>query len=119
MFPEEERELARETFSMSIRAIISQKLLPSIKEGVKRIPAIEILVANSMVRKLVMDGRETELPTVIRSNEADGMQDFTKSLCDLVNKEWVDLKSANEYASNLEELKMALKGIRTSTGGIM
>ena len=119
MFPEEERELARETFALSIRAIVSQKLLPSIKKGIKRIPAIEILISNSMLRKLIMEERESEIPTLIRSNEADGMQDFSKSLCDLVNKEWIDLKSAHEYAPNLEELKMALKGIRTSTGGIM
>ena len=119
MFPEDEQELARHTFGMSMRAIVSQQLLPSLKEGVSRMPAIEILISNSIVRKLIFEERETELPQVIRSNEADGMQDFTKSLCDLVDREWIDLKSALEYAPNVEELKMALKGIRSTAGGIL
>lgn len=119
MFPEEERILARQTFAMSIRAIVSQQLLPSLKPDAKRMPAIEILIANSMVKKLILEERETELQMIIRANEADGMQDFTKSLCDLVNREWIDLKVALEYAPNVEELKMALKGIRTATGGIL
>jgi hypothetical protein len=36
-----------------------------------------------------------------------------------VEEEWVDLKVAMDYAPNVEELKMAMKGIRTSAGGIM
>ena len=119
MFPEEDRGLARQTFSMSLRAIISQQLLPSIKEGFGRMPMIEILLANSIVRKLIQDERDTELPSVIRANETDGMQDFTKSLCDLVNREWIDLKVALEYAPNMEELKMALKGMRSAVSGIL
>ncbi len=47
------------------------------------------------------------------------MQDFTDSLQKLVMEEWIDLKVGLEYAPNVEELKMALKGIRTSTSGIL
>jgi hypothetical protein len=47
------------------------------------------------------------------------MQDFTESLRTLVMDEWVELKVALEYAPNVDELKMALKGIRTSTSGIL
>ncbi len=47
------------------------------------------------------------------------MQDFTDSLCRLTQEEFVDLKVAMEYAPNVEELKMALKGIRTSASGIL
>jgi len=47
------------------------------------------------------------------------MQDFTDSLQKLVMEECIDLKVGLEYAPNVEELKMALKGIRTSTSGIL
>jgi twitching motility protein PilT len=119
MFPEEDRGLARQTFSMSLRAIVSQQLLPSIKEGFGRMPMTEVLLANSIVRKLIQEERDTELSSVIRANESDGMQDFTKSLCDMVNREWIDLKVAYEYAPNVEELKMALKGMRSAVSGIL
>jgi Tfp pilus assembly ATPase PilU len=40
------------------------------------------------------------------------MQDFTESLRSLVEGGWIDLKVALQHASNVEDLKMALKGIK-------
>ena len=119
LFPQEERDLARQTLSLTIRAIISQILLPGIKKGIERVPAVEILIANPIVRKLISEGRENDIPTVIRAGSGEGMQDFTDSLCRMTQEEFIDLKVAMEYAPNVEELKMALKGIRTSTSGIL
>ena len=119
MFPQEERDLARQTFALTIRAIISQQLMPGIRPDVKRIPAIEILINTPVVRKLISEGREGDLPAVIRAGSGEGMQDFTESLRRLVEEEYIDLKKALEYAPNVEELKMALKGIRAGAGGIL
>jgi twitching motility protein PilT len=119
LFPMEERELARQTFALTVRAIISQQLLPGIKKEAKRIPAIEILLANPIVKKLISEERESDIPGVIRSCEGEGMQDFTESLRKLVEGEWIDLKVALQYAPNVEELKMALKGIRATSGAIL
>ena len=82
-------------------------------------PAIEILLASPIVRKLISEERESEIASVIRASQNEGMQDFTESLRILVEEEWVELKVALEYAPNVEELKMALKGIRSSTSGIL
>ncbi|MBC8481187.1 MAG: PilT/PilU family type 4a pilus ATPase [Planctomycetes bacterium] len=119
LFPQEERELARQTFALTIRAIISQQLLPGIREDAKIVPAIEILLANPIVRKLISEGRENDLPNVIRSCQKEGMQDITESLRKLIAEEWVDLKVGLNHAPNVEELKMALKGIRGSSSGIL
>ncbi len=119
MFPQEERELARQTFALAIRGIIAQMLLPGIQKESPRVPAIEILLANSTVRKLLSEEREADIPTVIRSSQNEGMQDFTDSLRTLVEKELIDLDTALEYATNKEELRMALKGIRASSGAIL
>ncbi len=119
LFPQEERDLARQTFALSIKAVISQTLMPGIKKDAKRIPAIEILIANPIVKKLISDEREADLPSVIRACQNEGMQDFTESLRELVEQEWVDYKVALQYAPNREELKMAMKGIRTSAGSIL
>ena len=96
-----------------------QILLPCLKEGIDRIPAIEILMGNSVVRKLISESREGDLPSVIRSSQNEGMQDFTYSLCDLIKDGSIDPREAYRYAPNIEELKMALKGIRTSSSGIL
>jgi twitching motility protein PilT len=119
LFPQDERNLTRQTLSLALTAIISQILLPCIKEEIDRIPALEILLANPAVRKLISDEREADLPSVIRSCQQEGMQDLTDHLCKLVKDGSIDPKDAYNYAPNKDELKMALKGIRTSTSGIL
>jgi twitching motility protein PilT len=119
LFPQNERNLVRQTLSLAIKAVVSQILLPCLKEGVDRIPAIEILISNAAVRKLMSEGRETDLLNVIRSSQEEGMQDLTYNLCELVNNGSVDPKEAYKQAPNKEELKMALKGIKTTAGGIL
>jgi twitching motility protein PilT len=119
LFPQNERDLARQTLSLTIRAIIGQVLMPSIKEGVERIPAVEILLTNPAVRKLISEGREADLPSVIRSSQEEGMQDITDNLTELIMNGSVEPREAYKYAPNAEELKMALKGIRADTTGIL
>ncbi|MHC4691376.1 MAG: type IV pilus twitching motility protein PilT [Planctomycetota bacterium] len=119
LFPQDERDLTRQTLSLALSGIISQILLPCIKEGIDRMPALEILLANPAVRKLISDGRESDLPSVIRSCQQEGMQDLTENLCTLVKNGSIDPKDAYSYAPNKDELKMALKGIRTTSSGIL
>ncbi|AQQ09466.1 Twitching mobility protein [Sedimentisphaera cyanobacteriorum] len=119
MFPQEERELARQTFALTIRGIIAQMLLPSIDPKVKRVPALEIMVANPSVRKLLKEEREDDIPSVIRSSQNEGMQDLTESLRILIEKELIDLDNALVYAPNKEELRMAIKGIRANSSAIL
>jgi twitching motility protein PilT len=119
LFPQTERDLVRQTLSLAIKAIISQVLLPCIKEAIDRIPAVEILIANAAARKLIAEDREADLPNVIRSSAQEGMQDLTYNLCELVKDGSIDPKDAYKYAPNIDELKMALKGIRTTSSGIL
>ncbi|MBN2181401.1 MAG: PilT/PilU family type 4a pilus ATPase [Sedimentisphaerales bacterium] len=119
LFPQTERDLVRQTLSLAIRAIISQALLPCLIEGVDRIPAMEILLVNAASRKLIAEGREADLSSVIRGSQHEGMQDLTYNLCELVKNGSIDPKDAYKYAPNIEELKMALKGITTTSGGIL
>ena len=119
LFPQGERDLTRQALSLAMTAVVSQVLLPSIKEGIDRLPALEILLANPAVRKLISDGRENDLPSVIRSCQQEGMQDLTDNLCKLVKNGSIDPKEAYKYAPNKDELKMALKGIRTTAEGIL
>jgi twitching motility protein PilT len=119
LYPQEERNQARQSFAMAFKAIICQELLPCMKERISRIPLVEVLISNPIARKVIADKNEGELPNVIRSCKNEGMLDVTESLCQLVNEEYIDVKKAYEYAPNIEELKMALKGIRTTARGIM
>jgi len=94
-------------------------LVPCIMEGVDRVPVVEILLANSTVKKLIAEGREADLPSVIRACQREGMQDLTDNICELVKNGTIDPKDAYRFAPNQDELKMALKGIRTVAEGIL
>lgn len=119
LFPEAERYLVRQTLSLNIKAIISQVLIPSIKTGFDRIPAVEILLGNPEAKKLISEGREADLPTLIRSCQEEGMIDITDNLCKLINEGSIEPREAYKYAPNPDELKMALKGIRADITGIL
>jgi twitching motility protein PilT len=119
LFPQNERDLARQTLSLTLRAIISQVLVPSVKQDTDRMPATEILLANPETRKLISEKRESELTNLIRGCKEEGMQDMTDCLVALIMDGSVEPKDAYKHAPNPEELKMALKGIRTEKGGIL
>lgn len=47
------------------------------------------------------------------------MLHFTDSFVKLIMEGSVEAREAYKHASNIDELKMALKGIRTEKGGIL
>ena len=113
LFPPEAREQVRKILAYQMRAIVYQKLLPTLHENIHRIPALEILINNAVVRKYILEGREGELGEVITSTESEkaGMIDFNGSLVKLVEQEYIHMRTALESTPNADELTMRLKGI--------
>ena len=70
----------RSAIAFNMKAIVAQKLLPSIKPGVGRVPTVEIMTFNATVRKLILEERDEKLSDLIRMSAREGMQDFTMSL---------------------------------------
>ena len=119
LFPDEAREMVRTSLVFNLQAIVCLKLLPGIRPDVPRIPAVEIMIANSTIRKMIGEERDNEIGAVIRGSFHEGMVDFTESLRKLVDEEYISVKTALTAAPNPDELKMRLKGITVSGGGII
>jgi twitching motility protein PilT len=119
LFPDDMHSAIRSAIVMNMKAIVAQKLLKSIRPGVGRVPTCEIMTFNPTVKKLVLEADDHKLADAIRIGEEEGMQDFTKSLKDLVDKELIDRPTAFQVAPNKEALKMRLKGINVSQPGIL
>ncbi len=119
LFPEEMHGAIRSALEFNMKAIVSQKLLPSISEGIMRVPTVEIMIFTPMIKKLIREAEDQKLPDAIRIGRNEGMQDFTMSLKDLVQRELIDRATAFEVAPNPESLKMALKGIEVKDSGIL
>lgn len=119
LFPQDMHSTLRSAIAMNMRGIVAQKLLKSIKPGVGRVPTVEIMTFSPTVRKLVLEEEDHRLNGAIRVGKEDGMQNFTQSLKMLVDDQLIDREVALEVAPNREELKMALKGIDVSQGGMI
>lgn len=119
LFPADTRDMMRQSLAFNLRAIVCQKLLPSIAKGVDRIPAVEIMLQNPSVRQYISESRENELPDLIRAQEREGMKSFTSSLLDLIERNQVDPKVAYSAAPNVDELKMLMKGISSGRTGLI
>jgi twitching motility protein PilT len=111
LFPEEMHQALRSAMAFNMKGIVAQKLLKSIKPGVSRVPVVEMMFFDVLVKKYVLEGRDEELPDHIRKSHRDGMQDFTQSLKSLIDQGLIDRQEALEIAPNREALMMALKGI--------
>ena len=68
---------------------------------------------------LVSESEDEKLSAAIRIGKEEGMQRFNDSLKSFIDKEYISRATAFEVSPNVEELKMALKGIQVSQPGIL
>ena len=119
LFPADMHTSIRQGLAFNLKAVVAQKLLPSVKPGVQRVPANEIMILNPTIRELITKAEDKKLSDAIKIGFLEGMLDFTESLRLLVDRGDVDKAAALEVAPNPEALKMALKGIKVATPGIL
>jgi twitching motility protein PilT len=119
LFPPEMHSSLRHAMAANMKAIIAQMLIKAMDKEIGRVPTVEIMTFNSTVRKLVVEEEDEKLSDAVRLGEGDGMQDFNKSLKHLVQSEMVDQETALEVSPNKQALKMSLKGIDVSQGGLL
>jgi twitching motility protein PilT len=119
LFPADTHGSLRSAIAFNVKGIVAQKLLPSIREDIGRVPSVEVLTFTPTVRKLILEASDEKLPDVIRMSPNEGMQDFTMSLKGLVDLGLITQAVALEVAPNPEALRMALKGITVAQPGIL
>ena len=119
LFDPESRPIFRQSLAANLQAVVCQMLLPCLVDDVDRVPTMEILLTTPTVRQLIEDSRDAELPEMIAAGKNEGMQTFTQSLHDLIESEYVDPNVAYGVAPNVEELKMALRGISSGRAGLI
>lgn len=120
-FPQDERAFVRNSLASTLKAICAQRLVPSNPGAVntKVVPAVEVLLTTPMVRELIRDERDADLPSVVASSREEGMVSFTQYLAELVEKEWVDMHTAQEFAPNRDMLNSILKGVEVKAASLV
>lgn len=117
LFPPEKHTAIRQALANNLKAVVAQKLIKGIKSP--RVPTNEIMIVNSMIRKLIGEGEDSKLPDAIRIGIQEGMVDFNENLRQLCERGDVEKTTALEFSPNPDQLKMMLKGIKVASPGIL
>ena len=112
MFIPEQRELQQEQLAMNLNAVVCQRLAKK-RDGKGRVPVDEIMMATPLVRKYIMEGEFDKLKSCVGNRES-GSQSFDQHLNELFQKQIIDINEAMRLASNVDALKLALRGISNS-----
>ncbi len=120
-FPPEARRQAQVDLANTLIGIASMRLLPK-KDGVGRVPAVEVLRTTPTVRRLLADGEFVELYDIIKregtAEEGGGMQTMNQSLHQLVKDGAIDEQTAVQCSPNADELRLNLEGMFTGIDSI-
>jgi twitching motility protein PilT len=117
-FPGDRQQQIRTSLQFNLRAIICQKLLPSIKEGVPRVPALEIMLGTPPIQKAIENGEDDRIIDIVRSSKEEGMCDFNHSLYQLIQSEMVDPEVAIAASPNPQALEANLQGVFLHESGL-
>ncbi|MCK4341809.1 MAG: PilT/PilU family type 4a pilus ATPase [Phycisphaerae bacterium] len=113
-FPPDQHAFIRSSLANSLKAICAQRLIPAIDEKISRVPATEVLLGEGIVKEKIREAEDTDLPEIIAGSKESGMRNFTMSLAELIEKGYIYIDIAMEFAPNREALKGLLQGIKTS-----
>ncbi|MFZ2970182.1 MAG: type IV pilus twitching motility protein PilT [Minisyncoccia bacterium] len=106
-FPANQQNQIRSQMAANLLGIMSQRLIPRIGGG--RVPAVEVLVANSAVRNLIRENKVHQLDLVINTSADDGMVSLNASLAELVKRGEISMENAEIYSTNVDDLRMLLQ----------
>lgn len=116
IFLPEEREAARKTLSDQLIGILCQRLLPSV-DG-KVVLLCEYFTNEGAARKMIMEGRTSELDDHLRRADPRFSRNFLQGLVQLVREGKITEEIASSVSESPQELSRALRGI-TSTSQVV
>ncbi|MDH3688998.1 MAG: PilT/PilU family type 4a pilus ATPase [Gammaproteobacteria bacterium] len=110
-FSPEAQPTIRAKLSQNLRAVVSQRLLPT-ASGKGRALACEIMNVSSRVRELILDPLKVEeLADLVKKGEVvEGMLSFDQHLFQLCKQGIISEEVALQHASSTTDLKLKLEG---------
>jgi len=114
MFPAEEQNHIRIMLASTLKAVISQRLIPR-KDGKGIVPAIEILINVGAIYDALMEPDKLDDVSELmeKGRKQYGTQTFDQAIYDLYAQGLIDYENALKYATNPADLDLKIKGIST------
>jgi twitching motility protein PilT len=115
LYPKNEEQVIRTRLAQTFRYIVSQRLIPR-ADGRGRVAAVEILMSSPRTREYIEQGEAhgKSLLDAMRDGVIDGMQDFDTVIKDLIERKIVTLEDGLAFATNQNNLQLALKGLSST-----
>jgi len=115
VFPPPEQKQIRLQLASTLKAVISQRLVRR-SDGKGRVPACEVLIATAYVRDCIINPDKTRLihDAIAAGTSQYGMQTFDQSLYELYSTKLITYEEALLRASNVDEFKLRVQGIRST-----
>lgn len=101
VFPEGQQKQIRLQLSTTLRAVLSQQLLPR-KSGKGRVAACEVMIVNSAIRNLIREGKTPQMESFMAMNAQNGSILMDAALQRLVRDGSVSQQTALSYARDPE-----------------
>ena len=116
VFPPHQQRQVRLQLAGVLKGAVAQRLLPR-ADGVGRIPAVEVMITTGFIRDCIVDkDRTSQIHGAIASGTSQyGMQTFDQSIFALYQQGFVTLEEALRWASNVDEFKLKVQGISTTS----
>ncbi len=99
VFPPSQQSQIRSMLAESLRAVVSQRLVPTL-DGRRRVPALELLFVNTAVANLIRDDKTFQIASVLQTGRAAGMTRLDDSLAELVAAQVVAKDVARRFAED-------------------
>lgn len=106
-FPGSQQNQVRAQLAQILLGVVSQRLLPRVDGG--RVPACEIMIANSAIRNLVRENKTHQIDMVISTSVEEGMVSLDRYLADLVKRGEISTETAQMYSLNPSGMRELLK----------
>ena len=108
MFPGNEQNRIKISLSSVLQGVVSQRLIKSVDGG--RVAAVEVLVKNSRIETLILEGRDGEIPDALKEGkDVYKSQTFDQALLDLYADGKISKAEALSGATSRNNLLMALE----------
>jgi twitching motility protein PilT len=116
VFPPHQQKQIRLQLASVLKAVVSQRLMPR-ADGQGRAPAVEVLISTPFIRDCIVDKEKTHLihGSIGAGTSQYGMQTFDQSIFSLFEQKLVSYEEALRWASNVDEFKLRVQGIATTS----
>ncbi|MCC7145780.1 MAG: PilT/PilU family type 4a pilus ATPase [Phycisphaeraceae bacterium] len=107
MYPADQQNQIRSMLANTLQAVISQTLFKRVDQK-GMVPAVEVMLCTAAVRNLIRENRAFEIPNIIETNRALGMNTLDNAIAELYFNGMIGREDAIAQAAYPEKLDRML-----------